>query len=54
MMETERFRNVVHGSDSPDNGKREIGKFCNNSVWLYMLLLGDFLNQWSFKTIGKV
>ncbi|KAF7064037.1 hypothetical protein CFC21_070467 [Triticum aestivum] len=22
------FRNVVHGSDSPDNGKREIGKFC--------------------------
>ncbi|OEL19641.1 Nucleoside diphosphate kinase 2, chloroplastic [Dichanthelium oligosanthes] len=23
-------RNVVHGSDSPDNGKREIGKFSNN------------------------
>jgi len=28
----ERFSNVVHGSDSPDNGKREIGKFCNISV----------------------
>lgn len=25
-------RNVVHGSDSPDNGKREMGEFYNNIV----------------------
>jgi hypothetical protein len=28
-------RNVVHGSDSPDNGKREIGKL-GNLLWPYV------------------
>lgn len=30
--ESDWHRNIVHGSDSPDNGQREIGKFLNYLV----------------------
>jgi hypothetical protein len=38
-------RNVVHGSDSPENGERETGKHCCRDIPDDMALDSEFLLQ---------